>query len=552
MARIDITQNGSIGWIPDLPHHELPMAAFTGCRNVRFTDGACERVRGYFEGYGQPLGFARNIIQVRDASGDYYWAYAFDDGVGMSHGETHSDISKAGATYALADGEKPSLLRFNDRLIVNYPGLAPQYMWPINDASTLVDLPFFPANTTVKRMVAFREFLVGLGVTTAAGTEHSTVLWSTAADAGQLPDSWDIADPAKDAGAFQLGEGGDRIVDAVVLGDKLIIYKENSIWAMEYVGYPQIFSFRKLFSSVGLLTPMAALAFNDKHVFIGKGDVVVHDGNSMKSLLAGGWQRWFRQALDKAIGWKAYVQHYAYQNEVWIVFPSDGRGECDTVLVWNYLNETKAIRTFNAVTAIGVGYLDIADNIFWDDFMGMWFSNTDEWNTIVSNWNSIENPEQWAEFASSWDTIIGNRNVDHMMMCVQSANDPLVPRFAFVDSTGRFGNSDFRAELERRNITIGGVDRQGMPLASLHEMKCLREVWVRAETDGPMFVQVGTQEDVDMPVTWEPPMVFDPRYHKKVDCFVSGKVLAVRFFSTEKGYWRLQGYELTLEKMGVY
>lgn len=549
--RIDVTQNGSIGWLPDLPHHELPMAAFTDCENVRFTDGAAERVRGYFEGYGQPLGFARKILQVRDADGDYYWAYAYDDGVAMSKGELHGSIGKGGTTYALAEGEKPSLFRFNDRLIVNYPGIAPQYMWPISNAGTLADLPYFPANTTVTRMVAFREFLVGLGVTTASGAEHSTVLWSTAADAGQLPDSWDISDPAKDAGAFQLGEDGDRIVDAAVLGDKLIIYKENSIWAMEYVGYPAIFSFRRLFSGVGLLTADAVMAFDDKHVFIGRGDVFVHDGQSMKSLLANGWQRWFRQAIDKERGWKAYIQQYAYQNEMWIVFPSDGSEECNTVLVWNYLNDTKALRSFPKLTALGIGYLDIADNITWDDFQGLWFAQTEEWDETAANWNGIANPEDWSEFASSWDTIIGNRNVNHMLMGV-STQDGSDARFAFTDSTGRFGNHNFRAELERRNITYGSVDRQGRPLANLHEMKCLREVWVRAETDGPLFVQVGTQEDVDMPVTWEPPMVFDPRYHKKVDCFVSGKVLAIRFFSLEKGYWRLQGYELTIEKMGVY
>lgn len=552
MARIDITNLDTPGWVPDMPPQQLPMGGFSSCKNVRFVDGSVERVKGYFEGYGTPQGTPREIIQARDADDEYVWVYAHDTGVALAKGEIHSNIGKTGSVYELEYMEKPSLLRFNDRVIVNYPNLPPQYQWPISPTDKLDDLPYFPAGVRAKRIVAFREFLLCLGVHNGTDWEHSTVLWSHSAEPNQLPDSWDISDPAKDAGAYQLGESADRLVDAEVLGNRLYIYKENSVYSVEYVGYPAIFSFKPIFKNRGILAPGCVVAFGNKHLVVDRGDIYVHNGSTEESILAGGWRRWWRLVVDRENGWRTFAKHYPYQREIWIAFPSDGKTDCDMVLVWNYENNTKALRTFNKITAIGSGYLDITDNIHWDAFTGMWVTNTDNWDTTVAHWNSMDNPEQWHEFASSWDSIIGNKNVNHFLLAVGSNNDPLVNKLAFADSTGRFGSFDFIASVERLSINYGSVDRIGRPIANLHSMKCLKEVWIRAESDGAIMVQVGTQEDINAPVSWEPPVAFQPNLHRKVDVFVSGKLLCIRFFSSQKGYWRIAGYELEIEEMGVY
>lgn len=551
--RIDINNLASVGWVPDIPPHQLPAEAASSVSNLRFVDGAAERVLGYFEGYGSPHGTAREIIQARDSIGDYVWIYAHDTGVSMAKGEIHSIIDKAATTYSLADGEKVSLFRFNDRVIVNYPSLAPQVLWPITPTTDLVDLPAFPANVRCKRMVAFREYIFALGLWNGTAWEESSVLWSHTAEPNALPDSWDINNPAKDAGAFQLGETADPIVDAVVLGSRLYIFKENSTYVCEYVGYPTIFTFKRIFSNVGMLTPGCGVSFADKQLVVGRGDIYVHNGSTIESLLANGWQRWWRTSLSKEYGWKAFVKHYAYQSEVWVVFPTDGHEECNMALTYNYKNGTKSLRAFDAITAIGVGYLDVADHIAWDDFTGMWVTTSDNWSTTVNNWNTSDNMEDWTMFQSNWDTILGNKNVDHFLLAVgQQDGDSDARRFAFADSTGRFGVKDFRAEYERTGLAYGSVDRQGRPLANLHSVKLLREVWPRVDSDGPIMVQVGAQEDVTSPINWQPPVAFDNSVTRKVDVFVSGKLLSIRFFSYEKGWWRLFGYELEVETLGKY
>lgn len=552
MPRFDVTQADDIGWVPDLPPHSMPPAAWSDCLNVRFIDGAAERVKGYFEGYGSPHGFARQIIQARKADGTYSWIYTHDAGVSMSVGEIHSDIGKLSTTYAVTGHEKPSLLRFNDRVIVNYPGLPPQYFWPIDELTKCVDLPFWPANIRTNRMVAYREFLFALGVWNGTAWEHSTVLWSHSAEPNQLPDSWNITNPAKDAGAFQLGESADRLVDALPLGGTLFIYKENSVYACNYSGYPQIFSFNRVFENRGCLSPDCVVSIGNRHLVVDRGDIYTHDGATEQSILSNRARRWWRSAIDKAYGWRTFAKHYPYQKEVWVCFPSDGSAECNQAIIWNYETNKLSRRSFKRLTAIGLGFLDVTQNIAWDDFTGMWVTNSELWSATVDNWNSEAAPEQWADVNAAWDTIIGDSNADHFLLAVEAFAVDDDPRLAFCDSTGRFGELNFEAYVERTGIAFASIDSNKRPVANLHSMKLLREVWPRVETDGPVMVQVGSQVDLDSPVYWEPPVAFTPGVDKKVDCFISGKLLAVRFFSMEKGYWRLAGYELTVEEMGTY
>jgi hypothetical protein len=553
MARIDITVADQVGWVPDQPPQILPPAAWTDCLNVRFIDGAVERVKGYFEGYGSPIGFARCIQQVRKQDGTFAWVYAHDAGLGMVVGEINTSLDKAATTYSLLDREKPSLIRFNDRVVTNYPSLAPQYLWPIDELSDFADLPFWPAALRTKRMVVFKEYLFALGIKNNTNPwEYSTILWSHTAEPDNLPDSWDITNPAKDAGAFQLGESADRIIDAVQMGGTLYIYKENSVYACVYGGYPQIFNFSRVFADRGCLSPDCVVDVGGEHLVVDRGDIYTHNGATAKSILTGRARRWWRSVVDKTYGWKTFAKVYPYQKEVWICFPTDGNVDCNEVLVWNYETNKLSRRTFKRITAIGVGYLDITDNISWDAFSGMWVTNIEAWSTTVDNWNSEANPEQWLDIMSSWDTILGDRNVDHFLMCVEAelvANDP---RFGFCDSTGRFGGANFYAYVERTGLAYEGIGKERAPYANVHSMKLLREVWPRVESDGPIMVQVGSQVDADTAVYWEAPVPFQPGVDKKVDCFISGKLLAVRFFSTEKGYWRLAGYELEIEKMGTY
>ena len=76
---------------------------------------------------------------------------------------------------------------------------------------------------------------------TKNGTHYPHMMkWSAAAIPGAIPHSWDSTDVTLDAGEVDIAETPDLMVDALPLGDAMIVYKERSMYAVRYVGYPSI------------------------------------------------------------------------------------------------------------------------------------------------------------------------------------------------------------------------------------------------------------------------------------------------------------------------
>jgi hypothetical protein len=68
------------------------------------------------------------------------------------------------------------------------------------------------------------------------------------------------------------------------LRDSLMIYKEFNTWIAEYVGGQDIFSFRQVFSQIGMLTENCAITFGSNQLVLTDNDLVLHDGNSAQSI----------------------------------------------------------------------------------------------------------------------------------------------------------------------------------------------------------------------------------------------------------------------------
>jgi len=90
-----------------------------------------------------------------------------------------------------------------------------------------------------------------------------------------------------DAGEVDIAETPDLLVDALHLGDALIVYKERSMYAVRYVGYPAIFAVQRLpgdsgmlFRGCGAMTPLG-------HVVLTAGDVVLNTGQVCSPLPMG-------------------------------------------------------------------------------------------------------------------------------------------------------------------------------------------------------------------------------------------------------------------------
>lgn len=110
--------------------------------------------------------------------------------------------------------------------------------WDLNTANKFVDLANWPANQYCKSLRAFKNYLVALHVKKGATIYPFMVKWSSPADPGAVPATWDASDATNDAGETDLAEGGDVIVDGLQLRDCFMIYKESSCWRMDFTGGP--------------------------------------------------------------------------------------------------------------------------------------------------------------------------------------------------------------------------------------------------------------------------------------------------------------------------
>lgn len=151
----------------------------------------------------------------------------------------------------------------------------------------MVPLPAWPVGQSAKIVRPFQNHLVALNIETGAGNNHSRVHWSDSADVGTVPNDWDYADPASRSGITDLADTPGIIVDGKALGNSFVIYKEDAVWAMTFVGGTFVFNFRKIFDdNNGILAEGCVATFEGKHFVLTKSDAYIHDGISKQSVMS--------------------------------------------------------------------------------------------------------------------------------------------------------------------------------------------------------------------------------------------------------------------------
>ena len=80
------------GLVLDVPGWELPPGAFTDSRNVRYRDGAAEKIRGYSQVMGDLSATAAWITTIADGTNVFY-LYADLNNIYATDGSTHNIVS---------------------------------------------------------------------------------------------------------------------------------------------------------------------------------------------------------------------------------------------------------------------------------------------------------------------------------------------------------------------------------------------------------------------------------------------------------------------------
>lgn len=284
MAIIGLPTPGAIGLVQDIPPAELAPGAWSEVQNLRFKKGSVVAMAGDQSLLATPYQ-GEWCLSIQGALGDKAsWVVASDMKAYSLEGLTLTDITPTAATPTPQDGLNWSGGALGMVTVLHNSRDTPWAWLSTNPATKMVLLANWPAGMKAYTLRSFKQYLVALGVT-KGGTYHPTMVkWSHPADPGAVPVSWDETDVTKDAGEYPLSETPGKCIDCVSLKDVNIIYKQDSVWGMQYIGGTYIFRFYKIFGDFGMPVRNCAVEYTGGKHFVFTGtDLLTHDGNTSQS-----------------------------------------------------------------------------------------------------------------------------------------------------------------------------------------------------------------------------------------------------------------------------
>lgn len=517
MAMIPVPNCGSAGVIKDLSVHELPISAWTDALNIRFLDGYANQFLGQSEVYNTPS-VVPQFLQPALVGTARYWLessankqYAVTNSGGTA---VRTDITHATPRTGVVNNWTGVV--FGGIPIQNAGDGKPPMYWDTNLANKFVNLPAWPTNASCKVMRIYKVFLIALGVTKAGVSFPYLVKWSNPSAAGELPTTWDETDPTREAGEFPLVEGLDVIIDGLQLRNSFMIYKESSIWRMDYIGGNDIFSFNKVLGVSGAMNRNCIVEIDGKHLVLTGSDVITHDGQTPISVLDKQSRRWLFQNIDVSEKYRCFVFKNPFLNEAFICFPTIGAANgCDRALVWNYKDGTVSYRQLPNINHADLGMVD---------------------NTLGNSWNA--DPDPWDADLTAWNGPDYSPDTQRVIM---ASNDQ---KLYLLDGSASFNGTVPSAFLERRGLSFDADD----------QVKLVSGIWARITGNVGMtvFIDVaGTDDPYADPVYTETQEhVIGETVH--CDFLVEGRYIAIRFRSGTAYQWRLDSYTVDVQTVGMW
>jgi len=376
--------------------------------------------------------------------------------------------------------------------------------------------------TLCKSMRAFRSFLIALNITKDGVNFPRVVKWSTESATQTLPTSWNETTSTVDAGEFELADSKGDILDGLQLRDSFMIYKEDAVYSMTFVGTPFIFSFRQLSPTIGAISKNCVAEFDGGHAIFGKGNFYINDGQRIKPILPMKLKEYVFQSIDGQQTNKCFVTADYGRTEILFCFTADGAttDQPNKAVVWNYITNTFTIRDIPDLSHIGYG------NVGNPVRATTWAATTDTWESSTGPWTM------------SYDLQ------DKVLLFADPGNTKL-----YRDNSGNKEDTTFMdSYIERSGLTL---NEQGQPDQTT--VKRISAIYPKMSisSDNEINVYLGTSMSTEEGITWNAPTTFNPNTQSKVSVRGTGKLYAVKFESTTDMDWELDGYAIDVKNIGA-
>ena len=394
MPVVEINDLAKVGQVNDIAPYMLPPEAWTLAENIRYERGAPTVLAGWQQVFnGNVAGTPHFTLPYKGLS-QTWWLYTGTTKAYVYDGASHAEITRAtGGDYADTPTEAWNGIVFGGVPILNN-GIDNPQMWVGTPSLVLklTALTAWPAGMSAKILRNFNSYLVAFNIKDTTFTPNilpHLVQWSNPAGPGTLPTSWAYGDPTVEGGRKDLPDvNSGEILEAMQLGSTMFIYKERSVWKMNYIGGQFIFQFDTFLPDTGIIAPRCVCMdiTGTKHVVVTQDDIIVHNGNTTQSILTDRQRITLFSAINRDTIGTSFLFLNKAKDEVWFCFPESGQLQPTRALIWNARQGT------------GMGSISYAPGITFrnatlGDVYGInlekWSDGTDTWDTETGPWSQV-------------------------------------------------------------------------------------------------------------------------------------------------------------------
>lgn len=514
---------GVKGLILDQDPYDVPVDALSDGNNVAVVDGKISRMTGVtmkHEGswYHMAPWFQPNV-QSYVLIGANQWRIYTSSSV-------YSDVTPAGTVSDGIWNSQPAG-RF---LIVNNQVDVPYVLGP--SQSTFTSLTNWPSTLRCKSIKPYSGYLIATGVTESGTDQPYVVRWSDAIAPGTMAPDWDYTVTTNLAGRNELSGGDGAIRDQLQLADQNILYLDNGVYSMQYVGGQFVFSFRKIFDDDGILTQGAVTEFQGKHFVVGNDDIYIHDGATKRSISDGRVSRYFRNTLRNVESVR--VQRVISRDEIWVLFSDSDSTDANKALIYNY--------TYDAWTKMDLGspikQITVAPKTSsaidtWVEEVAWADNGTETWDNAG---DAVWVPDQtWGGQNDRWNSIDP--------ASTETAPYMLAADYVYqADSGYTWDGEPMPAFIEQSKLDLDQV------FGETATLKKIKRIYPQMDGTGVVNFSVGVSNTPLQSVDYVRTGQFSIENDHKVDLRAQGRFLAIKMEMPLDGNFEMTGWDVDVDR----
>ncbi len=528
---------GRAGIVRDTKPHLLDSSVWTDGRNVRFSRNKAFAMGGVLEARSK-TGLLNGGLLASPTSN--YFIYTTGGKVYSFDGTSEADITRTTGGDYLEDADDLFRIQlFNGFGLLSNEQDTPQEWDPTVGTNKLVPLSNWGSGHLCKSLRPFKSFLIAIGMTESATIYPHKIRWSHPAGPGEVPTSWDDTDPTKEAGSYSFPDTDKGIlVDGLELGNRFYIYKQGSIWVLNYVGGDQILSRDNIVNNIGLkvkrsLVNLPFYAGQRVQFFVGDNNFYIMDGLRVIPV----WENVFRDeilALVDPDNWvtRSFSVINPRHHEVWFCIPEMGVSYPNLAFCFNFENNTYSIRDLKGSSNIVSGFGFDQTNLTQQNDLS--FSD----GTFFSDSTGFANSESQANLSVMLETVPGDEKL-------------------YYADTGRLdydGVTPYSSYLLREALATVKNDRRNeqADIVDYNRRKLLTSI-VPKIYSGSVALTIGTQELENQVISYGSEVIIpNNNFRYNLPMPVSARFLTFKYSSVPNQDFEFGGFDYEVDMLGEY